>query len=74
MARRSSAEAGAPPSSSRKIHGLPRAARPIITASQPVSAIMRRASAGLFTSPLPTTGMRTAAFTLAISRQSAEPE
>jgi len=39
-----------------KIQGLALAARPIMTASQPVCSSMRRASAGVQTSPLPITG------------------
>ena len=56
-----------------KAQGLPSAPRPIITASQPVSACMRRASAWFWTSPLPITGMRTACFTAATMFQSAWP-
>ncbi len=48
-------------------------ARPIITASQFVSATIRTASSGVSTSPLPITGIFTAAFTSAIRVQSARP-
>ena len=41
----------------RKIHGFDEAARPIITASQPVSRTMRTASSGVRMSPLPITGI-----------------
>ena len=58
---------------SRKIQGLPWAARPTTTASQPVSSSMRSASAPQRTSPLPNTGTRTARLTSAITRQSAAP-
>ena len=52
----------------RKIHGLALAARPIMTASQPVSRTMRTASSGVTISPLPITGILTAAFTSAMRR------
>ena len=54
-----------------KIHGFPSAARPTITASQPVCSSMWAASAGVHTSPLPTTGMCTASFTRRMISQSA---
>ena len=44
-----------------------------MTASHPVSAIMRTASCGVRMSPLPITGMRTACFTSRITLQSAAP-
>ena len=59
---------------SRNIQGLPWAARPTITASQPVSSIIRSASAPLRTSPLPNTGTDTARFTARMTLQSARPE
>ena len=43
--------------SARRSTGLVAAARPIITASQPVSRTMRSASSGMLTSPLPITGI-----------------
>ena len=57
---------GRPASAARrsaKIHGLPQAPRATSTASQPVSARIRRASAALQTSPEPSTAMPTAALT-----------
>lgn len=69
--------AGSPRSaalSSRKIQGLPQAPRATSTASQPVSARMRRASAAVQTSPEPSTGMPTASLTSRISSQRALPE
>jgi hypothetical protein len=53
---------------------LKEAARPTMTPSHPVSATMRTASSGVTMSPLPITGIFTAAFTSAIRRQSARPE
>ena len=77
---RSSDEGGGrtlPPSmsarASRKIHGLPCAPRATITASQPVRSSIAFASAAVKTSPLPITGTLTAAFTCAITSQSAAP-
>ena len=60
-------------STPRKTHGRPSAPRPIITAAQPVAAIMAAASAWLSTSPLPVTGTRTAATTSAITSHGARP-
>ena len=57
----------------RKIHGLPLAARPTRTASQPVSFRILSAASGPFTSPFPITGMLTACFTCAMQSQSAFP-
>ncbi len=54
-------------------HGLPIAARPTMTASQPVSSSIRRASSGVSTSPLPVTGMVTTSLTRRITDQSALP-
>ena len=47
--------------------------RPIMTASQPVCAIMAQASSGVRMSPLPMTGILTACFTAAIHSQRAVP-
>ena len=58
---------------SRKIQGLPSMPLAIMTPSQPVSSIMRTASAAAKTSPLPMTGMDTAFFTCAMMSQSALP-
>ena len=57
----------------RNIHGFEEAARPIITASQPVCCTIRTASSGVMMSPLPITGIFTAAFTSAMRVQSAWP-
>ena len=56
-----------------EIQGLDDAARPIMTASQSVSATMRTASSGVMMSPLPMTGILTASFTSAMRVQSALP-
>ena len=58
----------------RKIQGFEEAARPIITASQPVRFTMRTASSGVTISPLPITGIFTAALTSAMRDQSALPQ
>ena len=58
---------------SRKMNGLCSAARPIITPSTPVVSNMRMASAGVFTSPLPHTGIVSSLFTRAMYSQSLAP-
>jgi len=55
------------PVEQRKIHGCRPPARPIMTASQPVYCFIRSISAADFTSPLPMTGIFTAAFTSAMA-------
>ena len=59
--------------SSLKIHGFPRAPRPTMTKSQPVSSIILMADVPSTTSPFPITGILTASFTALICDQSAEP-
>src|SRR4030067_809625 len=54
-------------------HGRPSAPRPIMTDWQPVSTIIRRASAMERTSPLPVTGTRTASTTSPMIAQGARP-
>ena len=54
-------------------HGFPNTPRPIATASQPVVSNMALKSATLFTSPLPITGILTAALTSLMYDQSAFP-
>ncbi len=51
--------------------GLPLAAWPIMTPSQPVASSKAFAFLGLSTSPFPMTGMETASFTCRIMSQSA---
>jgi hypothetical protein len=58
---------------SPKIHGRPCAARPIITASQPVARSTSAARSGLVMSPLATTGMRSSALMAATVSCSAAP-
>src|SRR3989344_4688645 len=58
---------------SRKIHGRPCAARPIMIASAPVAASTSRAFSGEVMSPLATTGTFTAALTAAMVSYSAWP-
>src|SRR3989454_505715 len=60
-------------STPREIHRPPRAPRPIMTEAQPVAATIARASSTELTSPLPTTGMRTASTTSAITSHGARP-
>ena len=57
----------------RKIQGFFMVARPIMTASQPVCRNISRASAGVSTSPLPTTGIERCAFNSPIRSRSARP-
>src|SRR5471032_2525615 len=58
---------------SRKIHGRPWAARPIMTASAPVYSRTNFAFSGVVTSPLATTGIETERFTARIVSYSASP-
>jgi len=58
---------------SRKIHGRPCAARPTITASQPVRRSTSAAFGGESMSPLAMTGIRSAALIAATVSYSATP-
>ena len=55
-------------------HGRPRQPRPTTTPAQPVARINSTASVAAHTSPLPSTGISTAATSVAMASQSAVPE